>query len=217
VLSAQRIDRLQAIPTAIEAEYDVETQAVETDVTREAAVTDLVETSVETFGGLDLVVCNAGTGTERGVSFEELDTEQYRTVMQVNTDGMFFTARAALPHLRDSSGILVFVGSFAGKYPKPQSPVYAAIKWWTRGFALSLARQVGDEDVGVTVVNPSEVRTEFVKDYRDETELTKHRYDSGEVTNAEEIADAIVFAARQEPPDTVAELDLYRRDKFGGF
>lgn len=71
--------------------------------------------------------------------------------------------------------------------------------------------------MGITVVNPSEVRTEFGKDFRSEAELSKSRYDPGEVTEPEEIAEAIAFAARQEPPDAVTELDLYRRDKFGGF
>jgi NADP-dependent 3-hydroxy acid dehydrogenase YdfG len=130
---------------------------------------------------------------------------------------MFFTARAALPHLRASSGILVFVGSFAGQYPRPGSPVYAATKWWTRGFALSLAGQVGDEDVGVTVVNPSEVRTSFGEEFGDEDAAFERRFDPGEVTEPDDVAEAIAFAATRDPPNAVTELDLFRRDKFGGF
>lgn len=217
VLAARRNDRLDDLAGTIEEEVSGETLTVPTDVTDETAVNALIEASVDTFDSLDIVVNNAGTGTERGVTVEELDTEQYRTVMSVNIDGMFFTTRAALPSLRESSGILIFVGSFAGHYPRPGSPVYAATKWWTRGFALSLAGQVGDEDVGVTVVNPSEVRTEFGKDFRPDEELAKERYDPDEITEPEEVAEAISFAARQDPPDAVTELDLYRRDKFSKF
>ncbi|ADD06405.1 putative oxidoreductase (short-chain dehydrogenase family) [Natrialba magadii ATCC 43099] len=213
-LAARRADELDELAGAVEAEYGVETVAVPTDVTDEAAVDDLVAETVETFGGLDVVVANAGTGTERGVGIEELDTEQYRTVMDVNTDGMFFTTRAAVPHLEESAGTIVFVGSFAGKFPRSGSPVYAGTKWWTRGFALSLAAQVGPDDIGVTVINPSEVRTEFGKEYRDEAELSKQRYEPGEITEPADIAAAVVFAAQQEPPNTVTEIDLYRRDKF---
>ncbi len=216
VLTARRTDRLRTIAEDVEADHGVETLAVGADVTDEAEVEALIETAVDSFGRLDVVVNNAGTGTERGVSVEELETEQYRTVMDVNTDGMFFTARAAIPHLRESSGILVFVGSFAGQYPRSGSPVYAATKWWTRGFALSLAAQVGGDDIGITVVNPSEVRTEFGKEFRTESELAENRYEPGEVTEPETIASAIAFAARQEPPDAVTELDLFRRDKFVG-
>jgi short-subunit dehydrogenase len=89
--------------------------------------------------------------------------------------------------------------------------VYAATKWWLRGFAHSVAAQVGDAGVGVSVVNPSEVRTEFGSEEGDPFE---ERFDAGEVTEPEEVADAIVFAARQDR-STVQELDLYRRDKFG--
>jgi len=216
-LAARREERLREIAGEIEADADVETAVVPTDVTDEDAVEATVETVVDAFGGLDVVVNNAGTGTARGVTVEELETEQYRTVMDVNTDGMFFTARTVLPHLRESKGVLVFVGSFAGNFPRPGAPVYAATKWWTRGFALSLAGQVGDDDVAVTVVNPSEVRSEFGKEFREERELSKERYEPHEVTEPEDVAEAIAFAAREESPNAVTELDLYRRDKFGGF
>ncbi len=216
VLAARREERLTSIAAEIEAVHGVDALAIPTDVTDETAVEALVEATVDEFGSLDVVVNNAGTGAEQGVSVEDLDTERFRTVMDVNTTGMFFLTRAALPYLRESSGTLVFVGSYAGKFPRPASPVYAATKWWTRGFALSIAGQVGDEDVGVTVVNPSEVRTEFGKEYRDESELSKERYEPGDITEPETVAAAIAFAARQEPPDAVTELDLYRRDKFSG-
>jgi len=67
--------------------------------------------------------------------------------------------------------------------------------------------------VAVTVVNPSEVRTEFGSAYG---ESFAERFAEGEVTEPEEVAEAIAFAAKQEG-STVSELDIYRRDKFGGF
>jgi NADP-dependent 3-hydroxy acid dehydrogenase YdfG len=133
---------------------------------------------------------------------------------RVNCDGAFHLARATLPHLRASAGNLVFVGSIAGEYPRPFNPVYAATKWWTRGFAHSLAAQVGDEDVAVTTVNPSEVRTEF---FSEEGTPIAERHEPGSVSEPEDVAAAIVFAARQQPPNTVHELDLYRRDKLSHF
>ncbi|HKJ58385.1 MAG TPA: SDR family NAD(P)-dependent oxidoreductase, partial [Halobacteriales archaeon] len=206
-----------SIAADVESEHGVETLVAPTDVSEEASVEAMVTDAVAAFGDLDVVVANAGTGTGPGIPVEDLPTDQYRTVTDVNVDGMFYTARAALPHLRASAGTLVFVASFAGKYPRPGSPVYAATKWWTRGFALSLAGQVGPDDVGVTVVNPSEVRTEFGKEYREDDELAKERFDPADVTNPEDVAEAIAFAARAEPPNAVTELDLYRRDKFEGW
>ncbi len=211
VLAARREERLAEIADAVERDTDASTLVVPTDVTDEAAVDALVETTVDEYGGVDVLVNNAGLA--RGSDVEEMTTEQYRAMMSVNADGMFFVTRAALPHLREAAGTLVFVGSFAGKYPRPFNPVYAATKWWTRGFAHSVGAQVGDDGVAVTVINPSEVRTEFGSDYG---EPFTERFDEGEVTEPEEIAEAVVFSATREP-SMVSELDLYRRDKFTMF
>jgi NADP-dependent 3-hydroxy acid dehydrogenase YdfG len=184
---------------------------VPTDVTDEAAVQALVETTVSEFGGLDVVVNNAGLG--RGESVADLETEAYRQMMDVNVDGVFFLTRAALPHLIESDGNLIFLGSFAGQYPRPFNPVYAATKWWVRGFAKSVMAEAGDQGVAVTVVNPSEVRTEFGSEDGD---AFQERFEPGTVSEPEEVAEAICFAASQDQ-STVAELDLFRRDKFGTF
>ena len=208
-LAARREERLREIAAALETDHGVTTAVVPTDVREEAQVTTMVDEAVDAFGGLDVVVNNAGLG--RGSDVESLATEQYRQMMETNTDGVFFTTRAALPHLRETQGNLVFVGSFAGKFPRRFNPVYAATKWWLRGFAHSVAGEVGDAGVGVTVVNPSEVRTEFGSEDGDPFE---ERFEAGDVTEPDEVADAIVFAARQDR-STVQELDIYRRDKYG--
>jgi len=208
VLAARREERLDEIAATVAEEHDAETHVVPTNVRDEDAVATLVEATVSEFGGLDLVVNNAGLA--RGADVEHMTTEEYRTMMEVNVDGMFFVTRESLPHLRESAGNLVFVGSFAGKFPRPFNPVYAASKWWTRGFAKSVSAQVGTEDVGVTVVNPSEVRTEFGGVYG---ETFAERFEEGEVTEPEEVAEAVVFAAEQGP-SMASEIDMYRRDKY---
>jgi NADP-dependent 3-hydroxy acid dehydrogenase YdfG len=190
---------------------DLETAAiaVPTDVRKEDEVETLIDRSVEELGGVDILVNNAGLG--RGSSVEALSTIEYRQMMETNVDGMFFTTRAALPHLREAGGTAVFIGSFAGQYPRSFNPVYAATKWWTRGFAKSLSAQAGDE-VAVTVINPSEVRTGFGSE---DGESFEERFEEGEVTEPQEVAEAVVFAAEQSP-SMVSELDLYRREKFTG-
>ncbi len=210
-LAARRESELDDIAEEVESEYDVETAVFPTDVRDEEAVESMVEGAVSAFGGLDVLVNNAGLG--RGGEVEDLSTEEFRAMQETNVDGVFFTARAALPHLRASSGNLIFVGSFAGQFPRPSNPVYAATKWWVRGFAHSLEGQVGDDGVAVTVINPSEVRTEFGSE---SGESFAERFEPGSVTEPEEIADAIAFAAGQKN-STVSEIDVYRRDKLSDF
>ncbi|MBX0295968.1 SDR family oxidoreductase [Haloarcula nitratireducens] len=211
-LLARREGRLRELADDVAEEFDVATHVVPADVSDPAQVAAAVESTVETLGSLDGVVVNAGLG--RGDDVETMTDDEYRTMMDVNVDGAFYTARESLSYLRESAGILVFIGSFAGQYPRPSNPVYAATKWWLRGFAMSLSGQVGGEEVGVTVVNPTEVRSEFGSE---EGESFEDRFDPGEVTEPEEVADAVAFALAQEPPTMINDIDVYRRDKFGGF
>lgn len=213
-LAARREERLRDLAEEIEREHDSTALALPTDVRDSAAVEDLVSTTVDEFGGLDVAVCNAALGV--GGAVEELSDEDFHLMMDVNTDGVFFTTREALPHLRESTGHLVVVGSFAAEYPRPANPVYAASKAWARSFAHSLEAQVGDDDVAISVVNPSEVRTEFGRQDPDRAPA-KERLDPGEVTEPEDVAEAILFAATRDSPDTASEIDLYRRDKFTHF
>jgi NADP-dependent 3-hydroxy acid dehydrogenase YdfG len=210
VLAARSEQRLTDLADELE-DNDTTAVAVPTDVRDESAVNALIEETVDRFGGLDILVNNAGLA--RGSDVAEMETEEYRTMIETNVDGVFFTTRGALPHLIESDGHLVFLGSFAGQYPRPFNPVYAATKWAVRGFALSVEASVGPEGVAVTVVNPSEVRTEFGSELGESFE---ERFEPGEVTEPDEIADAIRFAVSQDR-STASEIDMYRRDKLGFF
>lgn len=212
VLGARSEDRLSNLADDLRTEHGVVATPVRTDVTDRDQVDDLIETAISQHEELHGLVNNAGIGLEGEV--ESMADESYRRMMAVNVDGMFYASRAALPHLRETEGVLVFVASFAGQHPRPMNPVYAATKWWTRGFAHSLEGQVGEDGVAVSVVNPSEVRTEFGSERGTPSE---DRYDEGEVTEPESVAEAIRFAFQQEAVDTVSELNLYRRDKFAHF
>ncbi|MUW13689.1 SDR family NAD(P)-dependent oxidoreductase [Halorubrum sp. CBA1125] len=211
-LASRRVDRLKAIATDVESRHDVDVHPVKTDITDPTAVQALVEATVDEFGGIDVAVSNAGRTCPWNV--ESLSLEEFQGVLDVNVTGAFLVTREVLPYLREVDGNLVYVGSFAGKYPRPFNPVYAASKWWLRGFAFSIAGKYGDEGIGIGLVNPTEVRTEIGGDYGDSL---KEKFEPGEVSEPEEIAEAIAFVATRESPNAVAELDLFRRDKFGGF
>ncbi|MFC6771321.1 SDR family oxidoreductase [Halorubrum pallidum] len=207
-LLARREAELESIADQLEETYDARTLVVPGDIRDPATSAAAIEGVDEEFGGLDVVVSNAGIG--RGGDVETMTDEAYTAMQETNVDGTFFLTREAIPHLKTSEGSLVVVGSFAGKFPRPFNPVYAATKWWVRGFAHSVAAQVGDEGVAVSVINPSEVRTEFGSE---DGEPFEERFEPGSVTEPEEIADAIAFAASR-PGSTAQEIDLYRRDKY---
>ena len=211
-LAARSQDELESLADEVADEHGVETRAVRTDVTDPDQVGAAVDATVEEFGSLDVVVANAGLGIDESVA--EMSDASYRKMMDVNVDGAFYTSRAAIPHLSNSDGSLVFVSSFSGQYPRPANPVYAATKWWVRGFALSLQAAVGDQGIGVTQINPTEVRTAFGSE---DGESMAERHDPGEVTEPSEVAEAIVFAVAYAPPTYINSIDIYRRDKLTHF
>lgn len=207
ILSARREDVLSEIEQDIRDETGVNTLVVPTNVRDHEAVEQLIERTVEEFGSLDILVNNAGV-LRRAGALENMPIEDYELMMGTNVDGMFYATRAALPHLRESNGNLVFIGSDSGKHPDPGIAAYAATKWWVRGFAHSIHAREGGNGLGVTVVNPGDTRTEIgPPDSR-----MIDRYEEDEILEADEIADAIVFAARQESSTTVSEIDVYGRD-----
>ena len=207
-LVARREERLQAIASDLDDQYGTDVLVHAGDVRDRETSDAAVDRTVDRFGGVDVVVANAGVG--RGDDVATMSDEEYRTMQETNVDGTFYLTRAALPELVDAQGTLVVVGSFAGKFPRPFNPVYAATKHWARGFAHSVAAQYGDEGVAVSVINPSEVRTEFGSEDGDPFE---ERFEPGSVTEPEEIAEAVAFAA-ESGPSVPQEIDLYRRDKF---
>ncbi|MBZ6494424.1 SDR family oxidoreductase [Natrinema longum] len=208
VLAARSEDRLTELADDLETTHGVETLVVPTNVREEDAVDALIDDTVDAFGGLDVLVNNAGLA--RGSEVESLSTDDYETMQETNVDGVFYATRAAIPHVRERDGHLIFVASFAGQHPRPANPVYAATKWWVRGFAKSLAAQIGDDDVGFTIVNPAEVRSEFGAATG---ESFAERFDEDEASDPAEVAEAIRFAASREG-SSVSELDINRRDKF---
>lgn len=210
VLASRSREKLEKIAEEINQEYGVETLVVPTDVTDEEDVQNLFEKTQDEFGEIDIVVSNAGLAMSGEV--EGMPTEHYQKNNEVNIDGMFYTGRESIPYLKETEGNLIFLGSIAGKYPRGGNPVYAASKAWTISFAKSLSAQIGDTGVAVTVVNPSEVRTDFNSE---EGTAFKEAFEEGSVTEPESIAEGILFAAQQDSTNTVEELDLYRRDKLG--
>lgn len=208
VLASRTESKLEAVKAEIETEGGTAFVAP-TDVRSRNSVTSTVAATVDRFGGVDIVVSNAGVVTEDDVALEDLSLEAYRTTVETNVDGSFFVAQATLDHLRESEGTLVFVGSAAASGVRPTLPVYAATKWWLDGFAQSLEALVGTDRVAVSLVNPSEVATDI-----DAAESIHEGRNREMFLSPRDVAEAVRFVASRPSHASVRRLDLYRRDKM---
>ncbi|MFK4107472.1 SDR family NAD(P)-dependent oxidoreductase [Streptomyces sp. NPDC002176] len=130
------------------------------DVTDPASVRECLEAVVAEHGTLHALINNAGSGH---VGTLETDgVEAARRVMEVNFFGVLNTTSAALPHLRASGGRVLAVSSVGGIVGQPFNEAYCAAKFAVEGYLESLAPVAATVGVGVTLVEPGAVASEFV-------------------------------------------------------
>lgn len=157
-ICARDEDALEAAASDI----DGETIAVPTDVTDPDAVDQFVSETVDEFGGIDVVVNNAGIlgGMD---PFDSLDATDWHEVFDVNVYGAVRVLRAALPHLRDGGGSVVNVASESGIQPDPVMPHYNASKAALLNLTKSLSKAYGDEGIRVNAVSLATTKTPMVE------------------------------------------------------
>jgi NAD(P)-dependent dehydrogenase (short-subunit alcohol dehydrogenase family) len=154
---------LKALATELETD-DVLTVAC--DVCDLSAMEAAVAEGVERFGGLDVVVANAGIASYGSVL--AVDPETFKRVIDINVIGVFHTARAALPSLIESNGYLLVVSSLAAFGAMPGLAAYNASKAGVEHFANALRLEVKHQGVDVGVAHMSWVDTPLVQDARDD-------------------------------------------------
>lgn len=158
-LVARRADRLEALARQIAA-LGTEALVVPCDVADRAASEAAAARVVEHFGGVDLLVNNAGYGHHR--RFLDWDVDDIERMMQVNFFGALYWTKALLPQMvARRRGWVVFVASVAGKLGVPEESAYAASKFAMVGLAEALSYEVEDDGVHVLTVCPGAIRTDF--------------------------------------------------------
>lgn len=130
------------------------------DVRQHDDVRRMIASAVERFGGLHVLVNNAGVG--KFAPMDELTPDDWRQVMQTNVDGVFYCCHEAIPHLRkqDDSWI-INIASLAGKNPFAGGAAYNASKFALVGFSEALMLDVRELGVRVNYIMPGSVATGF--------------------------------------------------------
>jgi len=160
VLIARREDRLREVAQQIEADGGGRVELVAGDVTDPQIRCQALEAAEANFGGLDVLVNNAGIGA-MGL-FEDADPDRLRRVMEVNFFALVEMTRAALPLLkRGTRPIVVNIGSILGHRGMPHSSEYCASKFAVRGFSESLRAEFTSLGIDVLLVSPGTTETEF--------------------------------------------------------
>jgi len=130
------------------------------DVTDPAQAAAAVAFTDDAFGGLDVLVNNAGYGDVNSV--EDASLEEFRQQIETNLFGTIIMTKAVIPLMRgQGSGHIIQFSSVGGRIGAPGRAAYSAAKWGIEGFSESLAREMALIGVHVTIVEPGGFRTDF--------------------------------------------------------
>jgi NAD(P)-dependent dehydrogenase (short-subunit alcohol dehydrogenase family) len=130
------------------------------DVRDAGAVEAAVQTAVARFGGLDVLVNNAGVGV--GAPVADLAHDEWHRIIGTNLTGVFYCCRAAIPHLRArGGGWIVNISSLASKNPFAGAAAYCASKAGLNAFSEALMQEVRYDNIRVSYILPGSVATEF--------------------------------------------------------
>jgi short-subunit dehydrogenase len=199
---ARRADRLDSLAGEIGAAGG-QALAIVADVTSEREMANFVERTIERFGRLDVMMCNAGFGIYGAI--DDISADQMRKLMDINYFGTFYAARAGLAVFRrQGRGHIVIVSSIAGKRGVPYMGSYSATKFAQIGMAECLRAELAGSGIHVTVVCPVSTASEFKDVMIRETGSDVSR-SLGPVQSADDVAEAVARAIAHP----VAEVHPY--------
>jgi NADP-dependent 3-hydroxy acid dehydrogenase YdfG len=213
-LAARREERLQALQDEIEAEGGTAI-VVPTDVTDRAQVQTLADETLDAFGGIDVLVNNAGIMPLS--LMKNLHEEEWEQMVDVNVKGVLHGVGAVLPTmLEQEHGHIVNVSSVAGRRTFPGSAVYSGTKFFVRALSEGMRNELAPgHNIRVTSIEPGAVDTELPHTITDQDVLTglSENFEELEMMESEDIAEAIQYALTAPERVDVEELLVMPTDQ----
>ncbi|HWP65795.1 MAG TPA: SDR family NAD(P)-dependent oxidoreductase [Candidatus Limnocylindria bacterium] len=208
VLAARRRERLAQLAAELE-RAGAAVLVQPTDVRREADVLALFDATRARFGGVDVLVNNAGLGLAAPIASGE--TERWRTMLEVNVLGLCIASREAIRDMqrRGVAGHVVHVSSMAGhRVPGIESAVYSGTKFAVRAIAEGMRQELRAmrSPIRVSCVSPGYVETEFAEVFSGSKEAAQQTYARLKVLEARDVAEAIRWIVTQPPHVEVHDI-----------
>lgn len=207
VLGARRIDRINALAKEL-AGSEGKAIAVQTDVTQCEQVKRLVDSAVEKYGRIDVMINNAGLMPHSPL--ERLKIDDWDRMIDVNIKGVLYGIAAALPYMQKQKyGHIINVSSVAGHKVRPASAVYAATKHAVLALSEGLRQEVKPYNIRTTVISPGAIATELPNSVTEPDIADNVRKIYEIAIPADSFARAVAFAISQPDEIDVNEI-LFR-------
>ena len=170
-INARSEDSIRLVAREAE-EQGAEVLAVAADVSQSADVEMLVSETVERFGGIDVLVNNAGILGPR-VAIAEYPEDEWRRVIDANLTGPFLVSKAAIPHMREGGSVINLVSGVSVE-GRAEWGAYSVSKFGLEGLNQILATELKDREIRVNAVDPGGMRTDMrANAYPEEDPMTR--------------------------------------------
>jgi 3-oxoacyl-[acyl-carrier protein] reductase len=175
------------------------------DVTDVASMETAVRQTVDSLGGLSILVNNAGLGRYGPIHAQPPD--EWRQVIETNLLGVFYATRAALPAIRQrGKGHVIAISSGAARPGYPNMSAYCTAKAGLEGFMRALAAEVASEPIKVTTIIPGSILTDFGIRTRADRAASGAKF-----LEPEDVAEAILYVLTQPDRAWTQEMNLWPR------
>ncbi|OZM58060.1 short-chain dehydrogenase [Lottiidibacillus patelloidae] len=175
--------------------------AIQADISNEQQVKEAVETTINTYGSLDLLVNNAGVGFFKLA--EETTLEEWQKLFEVNVQGVFLCMKAVLPHMKEKrAGTIITISSDVARRTIANGSAYTASKYAVQGFSGAVSQEVREYGIRVGTINPGMVDTYFNNSQQGVPEKE-------DWLKVEDVANAVVYMASAPKHMVVDELMLH--------
>ncbi len=165
------------------------------DVGEYGQVQQLIRFAVREFGGLDIMINNAGVSHTASVA--DLTPEQWEEIIATNLTGVFYCCREAIPHMRArGGGYIINIGSLAGANAHPMMAAYNASKFGLLGFSEALFQEVRYDGIRVSHIMPGSVDTDFSSGRKGWAILPEH------------IADTVITLLKSPPRTMTTRIEM---------
>jgi 3-oxoacyl-[acyl-carrier protein] reductase len=159
-ICARKKEEVERAVTELAGEYGERIKGAAANVGEYEQVRSLFARSVESFGGIDILINNAGIGSHNLV--EQMPVEEWDATIGTNLSGLFYCCHEALPLMKArGGGYIINIGSLAGKQAFAGGAAYCASKFGLIGFSEALMQEVRYDHIRVSYVMPGSVNTDF--------------------------------------------------------
>jgi 3-hydroxy acid dehydrogenase/malonic semialdehyde reductase len=209
LMSARRLDRIEALAAELKKEHGVAAHAFQLDVRDQPAVEKAMAGLPPEWQAIEVLVNNAGLS--RGLDkLHESDLQDWEEMIDTNVKGLLYVSRAVIPGMvKRGVGHIINLGSIAGVEAYPGGSVYCATKAAVRLISQSLRMDLLGTPLRVTNIQPGMVETEFsaVRFHGDQSRADKV-YEGLRTLTGDDVADLIVFAATRPPHVNINEMTV---------